>query len=132
MSNGQNLFKISSYYRSENWQELWTVLHLVNIRAAYSEFNDAVVLSTHAKTIITENPKTTEAEQLSLYALNAGDIEMQHDAYHLPNLSTVMTAKEIVERVNISCADTEFTAVFHGIITTFDLDGSIKFFTRKW
>lgn len=131
--NFQTLF----YYRSQNWQELKTVLHLVNIRAAYSQFSDSVVLGTHAKTIIIENPQTNEARQLSMYALTvvANDTDMLFDTNHLSNIAnikTVMTAKQIMERANGSSTDTEFTAVFHGLITTFDLDGSSKFYTRKW
>lgn len=114
------------------------MLHLVNVRATYSQFSGSVVLNTHSKTIITENPATNDAKALTALAFNMGnDYEMLCNNKKLPeitSITTVMTAKQLTERANDHGigSETEFTAVFHGIITTFDLDGPTKLYTRKW
>lgn len=115
-----------------------TVLQLIDVRSAYSKFSKSVELSTHGRTLIIENPKTREFEALIAYLSTISLTDLPsggNDSTAICDvaaITTVMTIKQIYDRMESEQSGNEFTAVLYAIIETFDLDGFGKVFTRRW
>lgn len=124
--------------RSQSWLEMSTILQLIDVRAAYSNFTKTFELSTHGRTLIIENPKTRESAALVKYTSSVATADLpsgcggSNDRYDVATIKTVMTIKQICDRMESELDDNEFTAVLYAVIDSFDLDGIGKIFTRKW
>lgn len=115
-----------------------TVLQLIDVRAAYSPFSRSVELSTHGRTLIIENPKTRESTALLQYASSIPLADLPFGGsigsalIDLSSITTVMTIKQINDRMDSEQSGEEFTAVLYALIETFDLDGFGRLFMRRW
>lgn len=113
-----------------------TVLQLVDVRVAYSKFSRSFELSTHGRTLIIENPKTRETESLNAFLSTVSMSDLPSGGVtsicEVSTITTVMTIKQIADRMESEQSGDEFTAVLYAIIEAFDLDGFGKIFTRRW
>lgn len=115
-----------------------TVLQLIDVRAAYSRYNSSIELSTHGRTIIIENPKTRETDALNTYMTSVSMADLPSCGiesvanFDVASITTVMTIKQIHDRIESDQNGEEFTAVLYAVIETFDLDGFGKIFARRW
>lgn len=55
---------------TQNWKELQTILHLIDVQVRYSDFYKTIVLGLSGRTIITENPIGKEADNLLSFVIS--------------------------------------------------------------
>ena len=127
-------------FRSNLWKERETILHITDAKAEYSSYYKTVTISTHSKTVIIEDPNTTESISLRQYARSAqfDDSELDVFSPSLPkpeDIKTIMTARQIIDRAesntDVGTPD-QFTALIYGVITKFNIDGCDTIIFRKW
>lgn len=135
-------------YRSNNWQNGFTVLHLLNARTEYSDFYRTTTIGIHPRTLIIENPITDDSNSLSRFALTVPLSNIDIDAattnvasgfgnepnINVSEITNVMTVRQLLDRIDgklFSDAE-QFTAVVYGLITQFDLDGCSKISAIRW
>ncbi|XP_017051781.1 protein hold'em, partial [Drosophila ficusphila] len=130
--------------RAQQWQPRRTVLHLVNVRVAFSDFHRCSVLSYSNCTLICENPEEDGEYCRSLRAFAASvPLQMidgcaQGDILNsLPSaasIQTQMTVRQIYSRAEGELQDSspnQFTSLLYGMVTKFDLDGLSSHISRK-
>ncbi|KAH8305320.1 hypothetical protein KR044_003568 [Drosophila immigrans] len=129
--------------RAQRWQPGKTLLHLIDVRVAHSEFHGCAVLSHASCTLIYENPQLQSAESQALLEfaaktpLDAFELFAQTDADNLPAAAEIqaqMTVRQIYARAEGDLQDAtsdQFTAVLYGMVSQFDIDGLGTFINKK-
>lgn len=116
----------------DDWKPLETVLHLVDVRAEFSEYERTIVLSITSKTIIIENPR-----QSSRYAEMMAHIHLlDTDKYNqlksvepvasisLSSFNEVMSVQRILDQIERDPVQ-EIHAIVYGVVTRFELSNAL-------
>ncbi|XP_062139998.1 protein hold'em [Drosophila sulfurigaster albostrigata] len=129
------LWHVNWIRRAQRWQAGKTLLHLIDVRVAHSQFHGCSVLSHASCTLIYENPEPTSPEAQALLAfaaktpLNSFELCAQSDVENLPpaaEIQTQMTVRQIYARAEGELQDStseHFTAVLYAMVSKFDIDG---------
>ncbi|KAF4519602.1 hypothetical protein B566_EDAN003769 [Ephemera danica] len=122
-------------YRAEAWKPGQTVLFIADAMVEKREWNKRMVVSVGMRTIITENPQSTEAETLRDYAVQQPlQLMDQLDQIHanitnpksINKVMTVQQVNEIVEQqFTSSRSSREIYALLFCVPVNLDLDGSL-------
>lgn len=125
--------------RSEHWQPLIQVLHIIDAKLGYSSFYKSMVLATTSKTVILENPEHTLAKDLVDYGLQINPFDSTvggaRGGDFLPSaeeITEVMTCQRLVDRIQSKGDEDQFSGVIYGVVTKFDIDGDERGIKRKW
>ncbi|XP_055306191.1 protein hold'em [Sitodiplosis mosellana] len=118
--------------RMDQWKPLETVLHLVDVRAEYSEFERSTVLSVTSKTIIVENPMYSSRSNEILVYLHELDAEKFNElksnqpkaVVNAATIKDVMTVKGILNAIERDPSK-EISAIVYGVITKFDITSGV-------
>ncbi|XP_076270084.1 meiosis specific with OB domains hold'em [Rhynchophorus ferrugineus] len=128
--------------RSNNWRPRTTLLFLTDVRIEWSVFVQAFVAKTTGRTVVTENPITSEAETLFRYAQTAPiemfDIVAQVVA-SIPNNDLnddVVTVRHLQARINDllqskTNGNKSFTVTMMAFVSHLDLDGLSQTLLKK-
>ncbi|KAG4077218.1 hypothetical protein HA402_005273 [Bradysia odoriphaga] len=119
--------------RSNSWNEMSTVLHLINVGYKYSGFHKSIVLGTLSRTIITDDPICERSKSLKEFGQSSALILSDLD-YCEPDLSTiktVMSIHQIVTRLNDPSGEPVFYSLTYAIVTQLDIDGWSPFYSRR-
>lgn len=122
------------HFRSDSWNEMATILHLINVNFRYSEFHKTIVLVTQPRTIIVVDPKGERSSSLKDYAQNSNLILTDFDTAE-PDLSTikkVMSIQQICDQLDDTSSDAVFYSLTYAMITQMDIDGWTPFYSRRW
>lgn len=89
---------------------------------------NAITGTISPKTIITEDPKTPEAEALKKYAASApiqstAILDQASRIVDVSQINSVMTTAQLLERAKDGDQENKFTALLFAFVTQFDLDG---------
>ncbi|KAH8387561.1 hypothetical protein KR093_007831 [Drosophila rubida] len=121
--------------RAQRWQPGKTLLHLIDVRVAYSQFHGCAVLSHASCTLIYENPQPLGGDVQALLgfigqrAVYNFDLLLQDDLENLPKpseIQTQMTVRQIYTRAEGDMQDAtsgQFTAILYAMASKFDIDG---------
>ena len=118
--------------RMDQWKPLDTILHLVDVRAEYSEFERSTHLSITSKTIIVENPIYSSRSNEILLYLHDLDPEKFNElksiqskaATNVAAIKNVMTVRGILNGIERDPSK-DISAIVHGVITKFDINGGV-------
>lgn len=123
--------------RMEHWKPLETVLHLVDIRAEYSDFERSTALTITSKTIIIERPSnSTRCMELLAYLhmLSIEQIEslkatQSTATIDLASITEVYTIKRILDQIErdgggVGGGVKEIAAIAIAVITKFDINSA--------
>lgn len=118
--------------RMDHWTPLETILHLVDVRAEYSEFERATVLSLMPKTIIVENPthSSRSNEILALiHTMSLDKIEELKTNELKPGIDVaaikeVMSVRRILNALERDQGK-DIAAIVYGVITKFDINAAL-------
>lgn len=122
--------------RMEDWKPFQTILHLIDVRAEYSDFERTTTLTLTSKTIIIENPSnSTRNLELQAYIqlLSEDQIEALKSAQSnatidLDAITEVFTVKRIldqIERRDGNGGTNDIAAIVYAVITKFDIDSAL-------
>ncbi|XP_037025026.1 protein hold'em isoform X2 [Bradysia coprophila] len=119
--------------RSDSWNEMSTVLHLINIGYKYSGFHKSIVLATLSRTIIIVDPDCERSKSLKEYGQSSALIltELDYCEPDLSTIKTVMSIQQILNRLNDSSGDSVFYSLTYAMVTQMDIDGWSPFYSRR-
>lgn len=123
--------------RSNKFQLLIQVLHIIDARVAYSTYYKTIYLISTSKTVILENPRHYLTDELLEYGLqinpfdSTGDGGMAGGQRNLfpsvDQITETMTCQRLLNRL-AGCEgggdgnEDQFTAVIYGLVTKFNID----------
>ncbi|XP_075225582.1 meiosis specific with OB domains hold'em [Lycorma delicatula] len=122
------LWDADNAYRAENWLPRETVLFIANLRVDWNEYKKAMTGTVTSRTIITENPSTTEANALKNFARTApvkprAVLTQLATNYPDPNsITNIMSCRSVWEKAMTGGCD-NFTALVYAALHDFDIDG---------
>uniref|UniRef100_A0AAR5PFV8 MEIOB-like N-terminal domain-containing protein n=3 Tax=Dendroctonus ponderosae TaxID=77166 RepID=A0AAR5PFV8_DENPD len=120
--------------RSNNWKARTTVIFLTDLRIEWSNYAHSYVAKSTGRTIVTESPRSKEAQMLLDYAQTAPiatfDI-VEQLVTSMPASSAIdeiMSVRQIQDRINSCIINREsgnksFTVTLFAFISELDLDG---------
>ncbi|XP_011303264.1 meiosis-specific with OB domain-containing protein [Fopius arisanus] len=114
--------------RSANWEPKSSVLFMSDLLVTTDKFKKKMTLMIVRKTIITENPDVPEADKLRKSITEIDSIS--HDPFVLPkpeNIKTVMTIKEISERLNQKPTTgdrVQFVTILYAAVTEINMENT--------
>lgn len=122
--------------RSNEWQEMSTVLQLIDVRCTHSTYRRCVELHTHGRTLILEvDARTRDTQRLRQYvrtlppqSINSYDSSGQgfrDSVIDLAAIRTVMTVRQVQDRID-GDVGSEFTALMFVVVAGLDLDGVVS------
>ncbi|XP_046994040.1 meiosis-specific with OB domain-containing protein [Schistocerca americana] len=132
------LWNAATAHRADSWEPRNTVLFLVDMRVEWNAFKRGMVASDGLRTIITENPDTSEAMMLRAFARTAPvkpSAILEQLASTIPDpgsIRQVMTVQQVFDRTSVNYAeaanteDKQFTALIYCLVTHLDLDGTSR------
>ncbi|XP_071450719.1 meiosis-specific with OB domain-containing protein [Hetaerina americana] len=125
-----------------NWRPRHTVLFLADVRLAWNAFHRKMGVSIFSRTIVTENPDTTEANILREYAFSAPiapSAVLDHIASTISDASSirvVMSVQQVIKKAlknssaegdspmqHENTEDSQFSCLIYCFVTELDLDG---------
>lgn len=117
--------------RMEHWKPFRTVLHLIDVRAEYSDFERTTALTITTKTIIIENPlKSTRSLELQAYIQLLSDDQIEalkspqsNGTIDLDAITEVFTVKQILEQFERDGND--IAGIVYAVITKFDINSAL-------
>lgn len=127
--------------RSENWQPLIQVLHIIDVKIGYSSFYKAIYLMTTPKTVIIDDPQhlaTRDLQQLgsvSAFGMTASVAEFGGNLPRPEDINTVMTCQRVLDRMETTDGagdEDQFTAVIYAVLTKFNIDEDKQTIKTKW
>lgn len=128
--------------RSESWQPLNDVLHMIDVKIGYSLYYKAIFLMTSFKTVIMDNPQHKVCQDLQQLGRHMSPFDstnsMREYEGNLPrpeDINTVMTCQRILDRMeneNGAGDEDQFTAVVYAILTKFNIDDDRHSIKTKW
>lgn len=118
--------------RMDQWRSFDTILHLVDVRAEFSDFERSTVLSLTSKTIIIENPvQSSRYSELMTYIQDLSDEKINqlksnpHPAtVDLSSIKDVMSVTRIFNQIQRDPV-TEIRAIVYGVVTKFDINAGL-------
>lgn len=117
--------------RSDKWQPLNQVLHMMDVKVGYSLFYKSIYLITTSKTVIAESPAHRMAQELLDYGLQMNPFQSTVDGggNSLVPLATeiteVMTCQRLLDRMSSKEGtgdEDQFTGVIYAVLTRFNID----------
>lgn len=123
----------SDYYPlMDAWKPLVTILHLVDVRAEFSSFERATVLSMTPKTIIIENPTQSSRYGELLAHIHCLSIDKYNElkqvqpknAIDPATIKEVMSVRRILHEIDRDPSK-DVQAIVYGVITKFNIDAAL-------
>lgn len=121
--------------RSDQWQAISTVLHIVNARVGYSAFYKSRFLMTTSRTVIQDNPEHHVSEGLVEFGLSMNPFEGESFSIDAEKITNVMTCQRLLDRIESRLGvgdEDQFTGVVYGILTKFNIDQEGRGISKKW
>ncbi|XP_046398310.1 meiosis-specific with OB domain-containing protein [Ischnura elegans] len=125
--------------QSGHWKPRHTVLFLADVRLAWNNFHRSMGVSICSRTIITENPDTTEANVLREYAFSAPIApsavldQMANSISDASAIRVVMSVQQVIKKASRNMVaeenfhrnseDSQFSCLIYCFVTDLDLDG---------
>ncbi|XP_050336423.1 protein hold'em [Bactrocera neohumeralis] len=121
------------------WEGMRTVLHLIEVKLAFSEFYKSTTLTFSGRTLVYENPIGAEVDALMQFAATTTAKPWDSLAYTMntqvdaAEIKTQMTVKQLYARAEGELKDDkeQFTAVVYAMLTHFDFDGTGQVISRR-
>lgn len=128
--------------RANDWSPMVTILHLISVGAAFSDFNKRVGLTMRSKTIITENPvQSSRVNALMEYIIGLSDDDVNslepiekpnYTGVNLNEIKEVMNVRKIISLGDkIDESGGEFTAISYAVITKFQIDSGFGAISKQ-
>lgn len=128
--------------RSNEWQSLNKVLHIVDVKIGYSSFYKSIFLMTTSKTVVTESPSHERTQDLLEMGLQMDQFDSTFSRFggnalvaRPEGITEVMTCQRIIDRMTSKGGigdEDQFTGVIYAILTKFNLDNERGVIKKKW
>ncbi|XP_018800985.1 PREDICTED: protein hold'em [Bactrocera latifrons] len=121
------------------WEGMHTVLHLIEVKLAFSDFYKSTTLTFSGRTLVYENPIGAEVDAVMQFAATITTKPWDSLAYTMNSqvdaaeIKTRMTVKQLYARAEGELKDDkeQFTAVVYAMLTHFDFDGIGQIIARR-
>lgn len=127
--------------RSEKWQPLNTVLHMIEVKVGYSTFYKSIFLMSSSKTVVMESPAHQVTHDLLDFGLQMNPFESTANGGgnsvvpSADQITEVMTCQRLLDRMSSKEGtgdEDQFTAVVYAILTKFNIDDERTGIRKKW
>ncbi|XP_015120971.1 meiosis-specific with OB domain-containing protein [Diachasma alloeum] len=117
--------------RSANWEPKHSVLFMSDLLVTMDKFKKKMTLMIVRKTVITEDPDVPQADKVRNSISQTDMDSISHDPFILPkpeNIKTVMTIKEISEKLNKKQPTggdrIQFVAILYATVTEINMENA--------